>query len=103
MLRVIDTLASIMIAVETIAFTIKHTVVRQHSRYVHSGRTANVEFPRILAASVHTPYRCCIILRNCLKASRDNITDRPMICMLNIYPCLTVKISARKEWTVWRI
>ncbi|KRX25960.1 hypothetical protein T07_330 [Trichinella nelsoni] len=59
-----------------------YTVVRQHSRYVHSGRTANVEFPRILAASVHTPYRCYIILRNCLKATRDNITDRLLIFLL---------------------
>ncbi|KRZ17151.1 hypothetical protein T11_15334 [Trichinella zimbabwensis] len=50
------------------------------------GGTANAEFPRILAASIHTPCRprCLIILRNCLKAAWD-ITDRLLICMLSIY------------------
>ncbi|XP_003381847.1 hypothetical protein Tsp_07544 [Trichinella spiralis] len=38
--------------------------------------TTNVGFPRIFATSIHTPRRCLIILRNCLKAARNNITDR---------------------------
>ncbi|KRZ78398.1 hypothetical protein T10_4776, partial [Trichinella papuae] len=55
-------------------------------RYVRSGGTTNVEFRRILAASIHTPPpRCLKILRNCRKAEKD-ITDRLLICMLNIYP-----------------
>ncbi|KRY42219.1 hypothetical protein T01_7721, partial [Trichinella spiralis] len=37
--------------------------------------TTNVGFPRIFATSIHTPRRCLIILRNCLKAARNNITD----------------------------
>ncbi|XP_003376831.1 hypothetical protein Tsp_01040 [Trichinella spiralis] len=71
------------------------TICPQHPPYVRSSGTANVQFPRILTTSIHTPRRC---LCNCLKAAR-NITGRLLICMLNIYHGSTVKIIAGSGWT----
>ncbi|KRZ98057.1 hypothetical protein T08_3296 [Trichinella sp. T8] len=73
MLRVIDTLASIMIAVETIAFTIKWFV--------------NIR-------------DMCIPVEPRMSNFREYM---PLLFIHLIDACLTVKISARKEWTVWRI
>ncbi|KRX25873.1 hypothetical protein T07_11048, partial [Trichinella nelsoni] len=56
----------------------------KHPWYVRSSGTRNVQFPRILATSIHTPRRCLVILCNCLKAAR-NITGHLLICILNIY------------------
>ncbi|KRX70211.1 hypothetical protein T06_14052 [Trichinella sp. T6] len=52
-----------------------------------SRRTAYTEYPLILADSIHTFRRCCLILRSCLKAARD-ITDPHFFkkhCHYNIY------------------
>ncbi|KRZ71023.1 hypothetical protein T10_1673 [Trichinella papuae] len=62
-------------AFQQIGMHSSNTVSLQHSRYVRSGGTVNVEFPRIVSASVNTPHRCFIILRNCPKAA-GNMTDR---------------------------
>ncbi|KRZ72784.1 hypothetical protein T10_3840 [Trichinella papuae] len=62
---------------------IRITVGLQHSRYVRSGGTTN--FREYLPLLFIQPRRCFIILRSCLKASKD-IKDRLLICMLNIYP-----------------
>ncbi|KRX58964.1 hypothetical protein T09_8483, partial [Trichinella sp. T9] len=53
-------------------------------QYVRSGGTANVRFPQILAAAVHIPHRCLVSLCHCMKTARNNITDRLLICIVNI-------------------
>ncbi|KRZ84482.1 hypothetical protein T08_10855 [Trichinella sp. T8] len=37
-----------------------------------SGTSGIFEFPLMLAASIHTPHRCFIILSNCQKVARNN-------------------------------
>ncbi|KRY22656.1 hypothetical protein T12_11578 [Trichinella patagoniensis] len=56
----------------------------QYSQYVRSGGTANVTFPQILATALHIPHRCLVSLRHCMQTARNNITDRLLICIVNI-------------------
>ncbi|KRZ86366.1 Histone deacetylase 1, partial [Trichinella sp. T8] len=42
----------------------RNTVCSQHARYVRTGKTANVEFPKIFAASIHTCVLTCKLSRS---------------------------------------
>ncbi|KRX79521.1 hypothetical protein T06_8673 [Trichinella sp. T6] len=56
----------------------------QYLQYVRSGGTANVRFPQIFAAAVHILHRCLVSLCHCMKTAWNNITDRLLICIVNI-------------------